>query len=99
MFQREFSNFLDSHLIWSLGIPLRLKVFIKGLEGGRFLCATGYPWSFGGEGRLGVVGSQTWGIAELRMITIEGLNVISMHGLDQRLQGLTGVGIEYPCSS
>ena len=32
MFQREFSNFLDSHLLWSLGIPLRLEVSIKGLE-------------------------------------------------------------------
>ena len=29
MFQREFSNSLDSHLLWSLGIPLRLEVSIK----------------------------------------------------------------------
>ena len=29
MFQREFTNFLDSHLLWSLGIPLRLEVSIK----------------------------------------------------------------------
>ena len=64
MFQREFSNFLDSHLIRSLGIPLRPKVPIKGLEGGGFLCATGYPWSFSGEGRLGVFGSQTWRIVK-----------------------------------
>ena len=41
MFQREFTNFLDSHLLWSLGIPLRLEVSIKGLVGGGFLCATG----------------------------------------------------------
>ena len=41
MFQREFTNFLDSHLLWSLGIPLRLEVSIKGLVGGRFLYATG----------------------------------------------------------
>ena len=41
MFQREFSNFLDSHLMWLLGIPLRLEVSIKGLEGGGFLCAIG----------------------------------------------------------
>ena len=33
------------------------------------------------------------------MITIDGLNVISMHELDRRLQGLSRVGIEYPCSS
>ena len=30
MFQREFSNFLDLHLMWSLGIPLELEVSIKG---------------------------------------------------------------------
>ena len=33
------------------------------------------------------------------MFTIDGLNVISIHELDRRLQGLSGVGIEYPCSS
>ena len=43
MFQCDFYNFLDSHLMWTLGIPLRLEVSIKGLEGGRFLCAIGYP--------------------------------------------------------
>ena len=59
MFQHEFSNFLDSHLLWSLGIPLRLEVSIKGLEGGGLLYATGNPWSFSGEGRLDIVGSQT----------------------------------------
>ena len=99
MFQCEFSNFLDSHLLWLLGIPLRLEVSIKGLEGGRFLFATGNPWSFSGEGWLGVARSQTWRIAKRRMITIDGLNVISMHEPDRRLQGLSGVGIEYPCSS
>ena len=45
--------------MWSLGIPLRLEVSIKGLEGGGFLYAIGNPWSFSGKGRLGVVGSQT----------------------------------------
>ena len=59
MFQREFFNFLDSHLLWSLGIPLRLEVSIKGLVGGEFLCAIGNPLSFNGEGRLGIGGSQT----------------------------------------
>ena len=29
MFQREFSNFLDSHLMWFLVMPLRLEVSIK----------------------------------------------------------------------
>ena len=33
------------------------------------------------------------------MITIDGLNVISMHELDLRLQGLSRVRIEYPCAS
>ena len=64
MFQHKFSNFLDSHLLWSLGIPLRLEVSIKGLEGGGFLYATGNPWSFSEEGWLDVVGSQTWRIVE-----------------------------------
>ena len=32
-------------------------------------------------------------IAERRMITIDGLNVISMYEPDQRLQGLSEVGI------
>ena len=42
-------NFLtvwDSHLMWLLGIPLRLDVSIKGLEGGGFLCAIGNFWFF-----------------------------------------------------
>ena len=60
----NFLSFWDSHLMWSLGIPLRLEVSIIGFEGGRFLYATGNPWSFSGKGRLGVVGSQTWRIAE-----------------------------------
>ena len=33
------------------------------------------------------------------MITIDGLNVISMYEPNRRLQGLSGVGIEYSCSS
>ena len=33
------------------------------------------------------------------MITIDGLNVISMHELDRRLQALSGVGIGYLCFS
>ena len=41
MFQHEFSNFLDSHLMWLLVMTLRLEVSIKGLEGGGFLYATG----------------------------------------------------------
>ena len=32
------------------------------------------------------------------MITIYGLNVIFMHEPDRGLQGLSEVGIEYPCS-
>ena len=32
------------------------------------------------------------------MIMIDSLNVISMHAPDQELQGLSEVGIEYPCS-
>ena len=64
MFQREFFNFLVFTFDVVAGIPLRLEVSIKGLEGGRFFCATGNPWSFSGKGRLGVTGSQTWRIAE-----------------------------------
>ena len=43
---REFSNFLVSHLMRSFEILLKLEVFIKGLQGGGFLCATGYYWFF-----------------------------------------------------
>ena len=64
MFQREFSNFLDSHFLWSLGIPLRLEVSIKCLKGDGFIHATVNPWSFSREGRLDVAESQTWGFAE-----------------------------------
>ena len=35
------------------GVPLKLKVSIKGLQGGGFLCATGYCWFFNGEIWLG----------------------------------------------
>ena len=59
MFQREFSNFLDSHLMWLLGIPLRLEVSINDLEGGGFLCATSNFMFFSVWAWLGVVGSQT----------------------------------------
>ena len=55
----NFLTFWDSNLMWTLGIPLRLEVSIKGSEGGGFLYATSNPWSFSGKGRLGVAGSQT----------------------------------------
>ena len=32
------------------------------------------------------------------MIAIDHLSVLSKHELDQRLHGLSGVGIDYPCS-
>ena len=51
-------------MMQSLGIPLRLEVSIKGLEGGGFLCATGNPWSFRWKCRLSIAESQTWRIAE-----------------------------------
>ena len=45
----EFSNFLVSHLMRSFGILLRPGVSIKGMQGGRFLCATSYCWLFSRE--------------------------------------------------
>ena len=45
----EFSNFLVSHLMRLFGILLRLGVSIKGMQGGGFLCTTGYCWFFSGE--------------------------------------------------
>ena len=45
----KFSNFLVSHLMWLFGILLKLEVLIKGLQGGGFLCATGYYWFFSGK--------------------------------------------------
>ena len=65
----EFPSFLMSHLMRLFGIPLRLEVSIKGLQGGGggggggFLCAIGCYWFFSGEVWLGVVGSQTSVIA------------------------------------
>ena len=53
----EFSSFLASHLMQLFGIPLKLEVSIKGLQGGEFLCATGYYWFFSGDFWLGVAGS------------------------------------------
>ena len=44
----EFPSFLMPHLMQLLGIPLRLEVSIKGLQGERFLCATSYYWFFSG---------------------------------------------------
>ena len=29
--------------------PMKLKVSIKGLQGGKFLCAIGYCWFFSGR--------------------------------------------------
>ena len=45
--------FLVSHLMQLFGILLKLEVSIKGLQGGGFLCATGYCWFFSGEIWLG----------------------------------------------
>ena len=45
----EFSNFLVSHLMQAFGILLKLRVSIKGMQGGIFLCATGYCWLFSEE--------------------------------------------------
>ena len=38
------------------GIPLKLEVSIKGLQGSGFLCATFYCWLFNKEIWLGVAG-------------------------------------------
>ena len=40
----EFSNFLVSHLMRAFGFLLRLS--IKGMQGGGFLCTTSYCWLF-----------------------------------------------------
>ena len=65
----EFSSFLVSHLMRLFGIPLKLEVHIKGLQGGRFLCATGYYWFFSEEVWLGVVGSRTFMIVAWKRLT------------------------------
>ena len=52
-----------SHLMQLFGIPLKLDVSIKGLQGGGFLCAIGDCWFFIEEIWLGVVGSWTFMIA------------------------------------
>ena len=41
------------------GIPLKLEVSIKGLQGAGFLCATGYCWFLAGRygsASLGIIG-------------------------------------------
>ena len=48
--------FLVSHLMQLFRIPLKLEVSIKGLQGGGFLCDTGYCWFFSEEIWLGVAG-------------------------------------------
>ena len=42
---------------------MKLEVSIKGLQGGRFLCVTGYCRFFGGEIWLGVTVSRTFMVA------------------------------------
>ena len=56
---RITGNFLFSvsHLMQLFGITLKLEVSIKGLQGGGFLCATGYCWFFSGEIWLCVAGN------------------------------------------
>ena len=66
---REFSNFLVSHLMRLFGIPLKREVPIKGLQGGGFLCATGYYWFFSGKVWLGIVVSRTFMIATWKRLT------------------------------
>ena len=51
------------------GIPLKLKVSIKGLQGGRFFYATGYYWFFSGEVWLGFVRSRTFMIVAWKRLT------------------------------
>ena len=76
----EFPSFLMSHLMRLFGIPLRLEVSIKGLQGEGFLCATGCYWFFGGVVWLGVVWSRTFVIAAWTRLTKGGKNVIAKHG-------------------
>ena len=51
-------NFLFSvsHLMQLFGVPLKLEVSIKGLQGGGLLCATGWYWFFSGKIWLDVAG-------------------------------------------
>ena len=48
---------------------MKLEVSIKGLQGGGFLCATGYYWYFSGEVWLGVVESWSFMIAAWKRLT------------------------------
>ena len=51
------------------GIPLKLEVSIKGLQGDGFLCAIGYYWFFSREVWLGIVGSRTFVIVAWKRLT------------------------------
>ena len=66
---REFPSFLMSHLMQLFGIPLRLEVSIKGLQGEIFLCATSYYWFFSGVVWLGVAWSRTSVLAAWTRLT------------------------------
>ena len=65
----EFSCFLVSHLMWLFGIPLKLEVFIKGLQGDGFRCAIDYYRYFSGELWLGVARSRSFIIAAWKRLT------------------------------
>ena len=65
----EFSCFLVSHLMRLFGIPLKLEVSIKGLQGGGFRCATGYYWYLCREVWLGVAESRSFMITAWKRLT------------------------------
>ena len=88
--------FLDAHYMWSLGITNNLEAggCYKKLEGDGVGYAIGYPLFFNREGWLDVIENKTWWTADRRMIAIGRLSTLSMHEENQRLHGLSGVGID-----
>ena len=78
------------------GVPLKLEVSIKGLQGGGFLCATGCCWFFSGGDmvRRRRALSVSYFFDCFMEEAYEGdLDVIFNYGLGRRLQGLSWGGL------
>ena len=66
------------------GIPLKPEIFIKGLQGSGFLCATSNCWFFSGEIWLSFFSD-----CFMKEAYDRGLDVIFNYGLGRRPQGLS----------
>ena len=89
----EFSNFLVPHLMRLFGIPLKLEVFTKGLQGGGFLLCHWLLLVFWWSGLVRLCWESNFYDCCMEEADEGGLNAISKYGPGRRLQGMSGVGI------